>query len=319
MNNNMEVVLAQRKSAVLASSSLACLADIPAINLTAGCAHNCVYCYARGYSTYPGDGKVVVYQNTLDKLKSELANKRAKPESVYFSPSTDIFQPVPEVLAVGYSIFEFLFSRHIGISFLTKGSIPEKTMALFLDNAVKVKAQIGIITPDEKIRQIFEPGTVDIAARLKQMERLTAAGIEVEARMMPILPGITDNPGDIEILFKKITAAGVTKIAISTLFLRPTIAAAFHQLVSDKDCVTKLLHRYSCQERIPVHAKNSSVIPLLLREREEIYSAIKEIAAKHQIEISICGCMNPDIGGTCNIARKKSCMVLQPSLFGQIS
>jgi DNA repair photolyase len=311
----LEVIAAQRKSAVLAPSSLACLADIPAINLTAGCAHNCVYCYARGYSTYPGDGKVVVYQNTLDKLKIELANKRTKPSSVYFSPSTDVFQPIPEVVALGYSIFSFLFSQHIGISFLTKGVIPEKTLSLLLDHTDKVKAQIGLITPHESLRRIFEPGAAEISTRLSQMARLAAAGIEVEARMMPILPGITDKPEDVEKLFQAITGSGVNKVAISTLFLRLAIAAAFHQMLSDKPCARSLIHRYSNQERIPVHARNSSVIPLIRRERESIYASIRELAAKYHVEISVCGCMNPDIGGSCNIARTSPARFLQPALF----
>jgi DNA repair photolyase len=312
----VEVIRVQRKTPVLTPSSLACLADIPAINLTAGCIHGCVYCYARGYSTYPGDGKVIVYVNTLEKVKAELERKRTKPSNVYFSPSTDVFQPVPVVLELGYSIFEFLFSRNIGVSFLTKGCIPDKTMELLLKNADKVKAQIGIITPEDNIRKIYEPYGATIDTRLEQMARLTAAGIEVEARMMPILPGITDNPEDVKKLLKAISDAGVYKLAISTLFLRPSIAAAFRQLIPDKTCSRNLLLRYSNQTRVPVHAKNSSVIPLARRERENIYMWIKEIAVKYKVDISICGCMNPDIGGSCNIAQTKPVQFLQSSLFG---
>jgi DNA repair photolyase len=219
------------------------------------------------------------------------------------------------VLILGHAIFEYLFSKQIGISFVTKGHIPANTMSLFLANADKVKAQIGIITPHESIRSVFEPGTASINTRLDQMARLAAGGIEVEARMMPILPGITDAPDDVERLFKAINDTGVKNVAISTLFLRPSIAAAFHQLLSDKKCASNILHRYTNQERISVHAKNSSVVPLLRQQRESIYARIREQAAKHQIRISICGCMNPDIGGSCNIARKKPLNVLQPSFF----
>jgi len=44
---------------------------------------------------------------------------------VYFSPSSDVFQPVPEVLELGHSIFEYLLSKDIGVAFLTKGRIPD--------------------------------------------------------------------------------------------------------------------------------------------------------------------------------------------------
>jgi DNA repair photolyase len=311
----VEVIRVHRKTPVLTPSSLACLADIPAINLTSGCIHGCVYCYARGYSNYPGDNKIVIYSNTLEKVKAELAGKRIKPSNVYFSPSTDVFQPVSAVLELGYSIFEFLFSRNIGVSFLTKGHIPEKTMELLLNNAPKVKAQIGIITPDDNIRKTYEPCAASIDTRLHQMALLTAAGIEVEARMMPILPGITDNPEDIKNLFEAICDAGVYKVAVSTLFIRPSIAAALRELIPDKNSVQKVVQRYINQERMSVHAKNSSVIPLPRVEREKTYAQIKEIAAKYRIDISICGCMNPDVGGSCNIARTKPVQFLQPSLF----
>ena len=93
-----EVQYAERRSAVLTPSSLACLRRVATVNLTAGCAHGCLYCYTRGYSNYPGEGRVILYANTLARLREELARKRVKPGTVYFSPSSDPFQPVPEVL-----------------------------------------------------------------------------------------------------------------------------------------------------------------------------------------------------------------------------
>ena len=45
----MQVVAVERKTPVLTPPRLACLAKIPTVNLTAGCAHECRYCYARGY------------------------------------------------------------------------------------------------------------------------------------------------------------------------------------------------------------------------------------------------------------------------------
>ena len=103
------VIKAERKSAVLTPSSLACLSIMPTINLTAGCLHDCIYCYIRGYSNYPGESAIVLYENTLDKLRDELRRRRAKPHAVYFSPSSDLFQPAQEVLELSHAVLEFLF------------------------------------------------------------------------------------------------------------------------------------------------------------------------------------------------------------------
>ena len=309
------VIRTKRKSNVLSPSSLACLAHIPAVNLTSGCAHNCIYCYAQGYSVFPGESKVAIYENTLDKLKNELANKRSKPQAVYFSPSSDIFQPVPEVVELSYSIFEFLLSRSIGIAFLTKGYIPDKTLKLLMTHPDKVRVQIGIITADESVRHVFEPNTASTSVRLEQMKKLVDGDIATEARIIPILPGITDTSDSIDKLFSAIANTGVKRAAISALFLRPAIIASLKQHISDKQTLENLLDLHKGERRSPVHAERSSIIPLSLLKREEIYMSFRQAAKKRGIEVSVCGCMNPDIGGTCNITGEWQEYDTQPNLF----
>ena len=70
---------------------------------------------------------------------------------------------------------------------------------------------------------------------------------------------------------------------------------------------------------MPVHAKHSSVLPLPRKIREEIYTRFEKSAQKHDIEVSICGCMNPDIGGSCNIAGTWPENVIQRHLFDEKS
>jgi DNA repair photolyase len=312
----VNIIWAERKSPVLSSSSLGCLIDIPSVNLTSGCAHDCIYCYARGYSVYPGENKVVIYKNILEKLKKELLYKRNKPQAVYFSPSSDIFQPIPEVLELSHSILDFLLSKNIGIAFLTKGKIPDKTLNLLLNHADRVRAQMGIITHDDDIRMMFEPNAASIGTRLDQMARMAAGGIAVEARLIPILPHITDTPDSIERLCVTISDAGVKHASISALFLRPAIAASLKQHIAGKNILGDLLGFYRDTKRMAVHAEHSSVIPLPRQKREEIYDRFKQIAMRYRITLSICGCMNPDIGGVCNIAGKWPEHGLQPGLFG---
>ncbi len=81
-----EVLHFERKSAVLTPSSLACLKHVPTVNLTAGCAHECRYCYARGYLTHPGEGKVGFYTNTLSKLRDGVAPQTQEADYGVFQP-----------------------------------------------------------------------------------------------------------------------------------------------------------------------------------------------------------------------------------------
>lgn len=311
----LTVIKTKRKSAVLSPSSLACLAHIPTINLTSGCAHNCLYCYARGYSIFPGENKVVIYENTLDKIKEEISRKRNKPQAVYFSPSSDIFQPIPEVLELSHLILKYLLTGGIGIAFLTKGYIPDKTLKLLLTHSGKVRVQIGIITTDQTIRRVFEPNAANINIRLEQTAKLVKGGVATEARIIPIIPGITDKPDTIDQLLRATAKIGIKRAAISTLFLRPAIIDSLKRCIADKNVFESLSNYYRNKKHLSVQAEHSSVIPLSKSKREEIYSRFRQVAEKYHISLSVCGCMNPDIGGVCNITGEWPAYNTQPSLI----
>lgn len=308
------VIKAVRKSPVLTPSSLACLSVMPTINLTAGCLHDCAYCYIRGYRTYPGDNKITVYENTLEKLRSELSRRRTKPRAVYFSPSSDLFQPVPEVLELAEAILRFLFSQGIGAAFLTKGRIPDGTLSLLIDNAELVRAQIGIITLDEGISQPFERNAASPQRRLAQMEALITGGVPTEARLDPVLPGLTDDDRTADHLFAALAQVGVKRAAIGVLFLRPAIVGSLRGNVPDKEVLARLLSQYRQRHQISIRANGSSVQTLPLEARREIFARMAEAAAARGIELSICACKNPDLArGSCNIAgawpRQQPCAV----------
>lgn len=314
----VKVIRTERRSAVLTPSSLACLSHIPTINLTSGCAHGCIYCYTRGYSTHPGENTVVLYQNTLDKLKAELARKKQRPYAAYFSPSSDLFQPVPEVLELGYNILEFLFSQGIGVAFLSKGRIPEKTMRLLLANVDKVRAQIGITTLDEYIQCVFEPNTASPRVRIEQITKLRTGGIATEARLDPILPGLTDNEDALRQLFTALAGASVKRVAVSALFLRSRVLESLKRNIQDDELLQRLLASYRYARRMAIHAERSSVTALPVMVRKGIYARVSCIAQEHDIKVSICGCKNPDITcGTCNIGGSWPIQATQRHFFEQ--
>jgi DNA repair photolyase len=296
------VIEVDRKSAILAPSSIACLSHMPTINLTSGCTHGCLYCYTLGYITYPGEGKIILYKNTLDKLRTELTHRRMRPLAVYFSPSSDLFQPLPAALELGYRVLEFLFSKNIGVAFLSKGIIPEKTMELLLRNADKVRAQVGIITLDENIWSMFEPNAASIKVRIKQIAKLIAGGIAVEARLNPILPGLTDTHDVLNPLFSTLAKAGVRRAAVSVLFLRPSVVESLKRNLRNEKILQTLLGFYRDAKRLAIHAEHSSVIALPPAARKEIYGRVRSAAEKVDIELLICACKNPDLAhGRCNL------------------
>jgi DNA repair photolyase len=297
------VIKAVRKSPVLTPSSLACLSVMPTINLTAGCLHDCTYCYIRGYSMFPGESKVIVYENTLEALRNELVRRPKKPRAIYFSPSSDLFQPAPEVLELTEAILKFLFSQGIGVAFLTKGCIPDHILRLLIDHAGLVRAQIGIIALDEGISQAFEPHAAAPRRRLEQMEALIAGSVPTEARFDPILPTLTDAPDCADRLFAALAQVGVKRAAAGVLFLRPAIVQSLRRNVAKREMLAPLLDAYRKREQMGIRANGSSVQTLPAEARREIFARMGETAAAHGIELSVCVCKNPDLArGSCNIA-----------------
>lgn len=299
----VQLIPVQRKSRVLTPSSLACLSELPTINLSAGCAHGCLYCYTRGYSTYPGVGRIHIYENTLAQLKNEVPRKRKPPAAVYFSPSSDLFQPVPEVLDMGFEVLQFLLENKVGVAFLTKGRIPPRHLELLKAHQQQVRAQIGLITLDANIQKLFEPQAAPSELRLKQVEELVEAGIETRVRLDPILPGVTDDAETIRSLCSALAERGVTKIAVAALFIRPAIVHSLRKHLPDRGLAETLLRRFETGSKLAIHAEHSLVNSLHVQNRSAIYKRVKEIAGEHQIEVKVCACKNPDLAaGSCSIA-----------------
>ena len=299
----VKVIRTKRKSAVLTPSRLACLSRIPTVNLTMGCAHGCLYCYTRGYSLYPGEGKVNVYTNLPELIRDELRRKRKKPTSIYFSSASDLFQPVPQVLDLAYDVLRELFAHNIGVSFLTKGIIPERHMSLLQANADLVRAQIGLITLDDALLQIFEPNAAPAAVRVEQMKQLTESGIKTQIRIDPILPSLTDDERTFRDVCHAATDAGVHTLAASTLFTRPAVLRRLVQASETSALVSRCIRPYLNQRQIAIHAEGSSVTALPVAERDAIFQRLDKAATHYEIKVKRCACKNPDIAtGTCSIA-----------------
>jgi DNA repair photolyase len=291
----MQIAYQPRKSSVLSSSSLACLADVASVNLTSSCAHGCIYCYACGYSSRPAEGKIVVYSNLFEKLKGELARKRKMPKTIYFSPSSDLFQPIPEVLQMGYNIIEFLLEQKLNVAFVTKGAIPESHFALFQIYPAQIQAQVGLISTDADVLTQFEPNAAPPKLRLEQIRRLTESGIATSVRLDPIIPDVTDDDETFTNICDAIASIGVKKIAASVLFLRPAIKESLQRNISDPKVLQKILDRFSKAKRLAIHAERSVTSAISCEEREAIFHRLYNIAEGFGIGLHVCGCKNPDI------------------------
>lgn len=288
----------ERKTAVLRKGTFGCLAGIPTINVTQGCMLGCVYCYARGYPELPNPDTVVLFSNLVRRLPGELDRKRNPVSYVLFNTACDSFQPHPDILDTSVRLMEILLERNIGISFLTKGVIPNRFFDMLSGArrpASRVSARIGMVSVSDDYQQTFEPHAATPAQRLENIERLMKAGIQAEVRIDPVIPFVTDSERDFDLLFAGLSARGVTRASISTLHLRPAIHAQFvERLPSLSTRLIESLFQGSDWRTVGSSTRSKLVSRLV---RKKIYTRAAEHAAGYGIRLTVCACKNPDLLG----------------------
>jgi len=300
-----EILPRLRRGRVLTPGYFGCLEGIPSLNITNGCLFRCTYCYARGYSQAPSPGQVHLYVNLPTLLEEELSRKKVIPQWVILNTSSDCFQSHPDILHISCETIRILLDHGIGISFQTKGVIPQQCLELFRRTPKKILAQVGLVSLSERYREGYEPYTPSPEERVQNIQKLREIGIAAEIRIDPIIPFITDTEDELVNLFKQLKDKNVKRVTLSYLHLRPAIQ---RQLIKELSPLHRSLIE-SCFRAQEWKAVGSSTKTKLLPKsiREKGYQRIKEIAEEFGITASICQCKNPDLkGDLCSSGRAKA-------------
>lgn len=302
----MKIITKKRKTNFLSPSGLKCLANLPTVNVSAGCVHGCVYCYTKGYSIYPGDGSIEIYEEMAERIADEIKRKRRKPRAVYFCPSCDPFQAVGQVQQITFDVMKVILENGIGVQFVTKGRISDGNFELFKINHSKVAGQIGITSTDDEILGVLEPGAASVEERLSQLQRLIDIGVTMSARCDPLIYGVTDGDRQLRDLFLSIADTRCREVAVSYLFLRPAVVSSLKKNIGDCELLKTILTPFSEGVNLPIGLKNS-VGKFLPRElRESSFKRIGKIANDCGLTMHICGCKNSDITNeSCYIVREQ--------------
>lgn len=294
---SLRVIPREKKSRALNPGTFGCLRGAFTINVTQGCGLSCTYCYARGYATAPPRGDVYLYINLPQSLRKELGSNRRRwlPGMVIFNTATDCFQPHPDILEVTYQTMTILLERGIGISFLTKGFIPQRFIELFTGYRESVHAQIGLVSLSEGYWRTYEPGVASPREKLENIERLLAGGIDTQVRIDPIIPFVSDTREEVEVLFRALGQRGIRNASLSYLHLRPAIQ---RQLRAELPPLHRKLLESCFENQSWIEVGLSTKTKLLpKRLRENGYGRMKTIAQAHGISAVICSCKNPDLNG----------------------
>ena len=170
-------------------------------NPYAGCAHNCLYCYAKYLPEWTGhDGErwgeyvdVKYWPPLTEKQKKELHGK-----SIFISSATDPYQDVEAELGRTHALLEELRGTGAEILVVTKSCNVVWDAAILKD--LNATVALSINTLDEEFRADMDRGST-IEMRLAALKALHESGVYTVCFISPIFPGITDVPA----IIKKVT------------------------------------------------------------------------------------------------------------------
>lgn len=226
------------------------------INPYIGCAFGCAYCYARythrwvmeraasdermtevlgdAYNKLPPwlafERNIFVKKNAPEVLSrtlrfgSDRHLKLLDGETIVIGTATDPYQPAERRFRITRGILEVL-AEHPGMSItiITKSPLVTRDIDLLsrINRISDLSIHISLITLDRELARRIEPRAPTPESRVRALARLREAGIAAGINCMPVLPGITDNPSDLEALVKRVSEAGATYVGACAVRLKP--------------------------------------------------------------------------------------------------
>jgi DNA repair photolyase len=251
------------------------------INPYIGCAFGCAYCYARYAHRYvmerdaaqreaaPRDAshadggdelppwlaferRVLVKRDAPALLRHALATHPARharlltgEEAVVIGTATDPYQPAERRFRVTRGVLEVL-ARHAGLRvvIITKSPLVVRDLDVLarIAERSRVSVHVSLITLDRALARRIEPRAPTPEARLRAVERIAGAGLDVGINIMPVLPGITDRPADLIALVRRAAEAGASHVAACALRLQPAARDRYLPWIADE--FPELAQRY---------------------------------------------------------------------------
>jgi len=117
-----------------------------------------------------------------------------------------------------------VLAEHPGLSvvIITKSPLITRDIDVLsrINRLSDLAIHISLITLDRELARRIEPRAPTPESRVRALARLREAGIDAGINCMPVLPGITDNPSDLEALVKRVSEAGATYVGACAVRLQ---------------------------------------------------------------------------------------------------
>ncbi len=201
-------------------------------NAYTGCAHGCVYCYARYMQRFhphaePWGRFVDVKVNAAEVLSRQV--RRLEPGPVFTCSACDGWQPLERRYRLTRRCCELLLEAGFRLHVLTKSELALRDLDLF--TGADVRLSVTLTTPEESTARLWEPRASTVAGRVRVLREAREAGLETGVMLGPLLPGLGDTPEALRRLFALAAEAGAGRICTDALNPRPRVWPSVSQLL----------------------------------------------------------------------------------------
>jgi DNA repair photolyase len=236
VENLTETVLPDRARSVITSNDSPDVGFEVSINPYRGCAHGCVYCFARPTHSYLGlspgldfETKLFYKADAVNILEAELAKRKYVCKTIALGINTDGYQPLEKRLQVTRGILAVLTRCRHPVTIVTKSALIIRDLDLLADLAkdklVSVMVSVTSLTND--IKRTLEPRTASPQARLRVIQQLSEAGVPVGVLVAPVIPAITDH--EMEDIMAAAKEAGASRAGYVLLRLPHELKIIFRE------------------------------------------------------------------------------------------
>jgi len=208
------------------------------VNPYRGCQHACAYCYARPTHEYLSlgagtdfDTRIHVKLHAASLLTEAFERPSWRGDTVVFSGVTDCYQPLEASYRLTRACLQVcaLYRNPVGI--VTKSALIERDIDVLreLQRVTRVGISVSIPFLDERKARAIEPFVPSPARRLRVIETLAAAGLDVGVMTAPLIPGLNDE--DMPRVLQAAAGAGARHAGWVLLRLPGSVAGVFeHRL-----------------------------------------------------------------------------------------
>jgi DNA repair photolyase len=167
-------------------------------------------------------------------------------EVVVVGTATDPYQPAERRFRITRGVLSTLAEQAgLSIVIITKSPLITRDVDVLrrLSDRSSLTVHLSLITMRRELARLIEPRAPTPDSRIRAVARLREAGIDIGINVMPVLPGITDTPADLEDLVRQVADAGATHVNACALRLRATARARYLPFI--KENFPHLAERYA--------------------------------------------------------------------------